>query len=107
MSHITGSNLVGKDDSGFNYPSAAGLKTNSDVQIVGLTPSTIDPVTLSSTSVTSAETVTLTPHIIDPNHGKLGSGEHGGAGTRADDRQGQNVKQTGDTLTPVASQAGL
>jgi hypothetical protein len=46
----------------------------------------------------------LNNHIgpsIDRHQGKL-EGEHGGAGTRADDRKGELVKNDGHTATPVA-----
>jgi hypothetical protein len=72
MSHNSNPNA---DTSGFNYPSAAGLPTNVDETRIG--PS------------------------VDLLHGKLG-GEHGGSGTRADDRKGENVPTTGETASPVA-----
>jgi len=93
------------DTSGFNYPSAAGIPTNTNQTHVGIVPTANSSTTESSSSVPITTThSTLNNHIgpsIDRHQGKL-EGEHGGAGTRADDRKGENVKNEGHTATPVA-----
>jgi len=90
MSHNPNSNA---DTSGFNYPSAAGIPTTTESS--------------SSSSVTMTTTHSTLNDPIGPasdrHQGKL-EGEHGGAGTRADDRKGLNVKNAGYTATPVAKE---
>ncbi len=102
MSHNPNPNA---DTSGFNYPSAAGKPTNFDQTNIGIAPTANSSITESSSSVpvtvthpTVNQPIGLT---IDPNHGKLG-GEHGGAGTRRDDRKGEIVPNEGDTTSPTA-----
>lgn len=93
------------DQSGFNYPSAAGKPTNLDQTHIGYIPPSDSSVPVSSSSVPSSFVHTTPTNIVGPaldkNHGKLG-GEHGGAGTRDDDRKGENVPNTGDTVSPTA-----
>ncbi|CAF0756327.1 unnamed protein product [Rotaria sordida] len=103
MSHNPNPNA---NTSGFNYPSAAGIPTNTDQTHVGILP-TINSSTIESPSMVPITTTTtqsnLTDHVgpsIDLHYGKLND-EHGGAGTRADDRKGENVKNDGYTATPV------
>jgi hypothetical protein len=99
MSHNPNPNA---DTSGFNYPSAAGKPTNLEQTHIGLVPTANSSTTESSSSVPI--TTTLNNHIgpsVDRNQGKLG-GEHGGAGTRADDRKGETVQNEGDTTSPTA-----
>jgi hypothetical protein len=98
MSHNSNPN---DDTSGFNYPSAAGVPTNLD-QTVGIAPTANSSSTESSSSVYTTQTTPLPNTQIDPNQGKLG-GEHGGAGTRNDDRKDEYVTDTGDTTSPVAT----
>jgi hypothetical protein len=91
------------DTSGFNYPSAAGKPTNMEQTHVGIVPTANSSTTESSSSVPITTTYP-TSHLgpsVDINHGKLGD-EHGGSGTRTDDRKGENVKNEGDTTTSVA-----
>jgi hypothetical protein len=102
MSHNPNSNA---DTSGFNYPSAAGIPTNIEQTYVDLLP-TVNSSTMDSSSSVPITTTysTLNNHIgpsVDRHQGKL-EGEHGGAGTRADDRKGELVKNDGHTATPVA-----
>jgi hypothetical protein len=103
MSHNPNPNA---DTSGFNYPSAAGIPTNFDQTYVGIVPTANSSTTESSSSVPITTTYSiLNDHIgsaVDQHAGKL-EGEHGGAGTRADDRKGENVKNDGYTATPVAT----
>ncbi|CAF0871126.1 unnamed protein product [Rotaria sordida] len=102
MSHNPNPNA---DTSGFNYPSAAGKPTNVDQTHFGYVPISSNSVVESSSSVPMTTThPTLHSHVgpsIDRNFGKLGS-EHGGAGTRADDRKGEIVKNEGDTTQSTA-----
>ena len=102
MSHNANPNA---DTSGFNYPSAAGVPTNVDQTHVGILPSGNPSIVESSSSVAMTNTFGKAPTQIGPaidrNHGKLGD-EHGGSGTRADDRKGETVKNEGDTTTSVA-----
>lgn len=87
----------------FNYPSAAGIPTNVDKIHIGIVPTGNSLITESSSSVPI--TTTLNNHLgpsIDLHQGKL-EGEHGGAGTRDDDRKGENVHNDGYTATPVAN----
>jgi len=93
------------DTSGLNYPSAAGVPTNLDQTYVGIVPTANSSTTESSSSVPTKTTYpTLNNRVgpsIDPNHGKLG-GEHGGSGTRTDDRKGDNVENEANTACPVS-----
>jgi hypothetical protein len=93
------------DTSGFNYPSAAGVPTNFDQTHVGIVPTANSSTVESSSSVPIKTThSTLNNPIgpsVDRHQGQLG-GEHGGAGTRTDDRKGETVKNEGDTTTSVA-----
>ena len=102
MSHNPNPNA---DTSGFNYPSAAGVSTNSLQTHVGIIPTSSSSATECSSSVPVHVThSTLETHIgpsIDRHQGQMG-GEHGGAGTRTDDRKGEHVRDQGDTTTPVA-----
>jgi len=102
MSHNPNSNA---DTSGFNYPTAAGIPTNIEQTYVDIVPTANSSTIESSSSVPITTTYsTLNNHIgpsIDRHQGKF-DGEHGGAGTRADDRQGVLVKNDGHTATPVA-----
>ena len=102
MSHNANPNA---DTSGFNYPSAAGVPTNFDQTHVGILPTGNSSTVESSSSVPMTNAYVKAPaHIgpaIDLHHGKLGD-EHGGSGTRADDRKGETVKNEGDTTTSVA-----
>ena len=86
MSHNLNSTT---NTSGFNYPSAAGIPTGDSSSV----PIATEHSTLNDSTGTT----------VDPHHGKL-EGEHGGAGTRADDRLGINVKNDGHTATPVAKE---
>lgn len=102
MSHNPNPNA---DTSGFNYPSAAGKPTNTVQNHIGYVALSDSSVTESSSSVPIRQTYT-TPNAplgpaLDRNHGKLGD-EHGGAGTRDDDRKGDTVKNEGDTTSPTA-----
>ncbi|CAF0788573.1 unnamed protein product [Rotaria sp. Silwood1] len=104
MSHNSYPNA---DNSGFNYSSAAGIPTNIDQTHVTILPTTSSS-TIESPSTISITTTTtqsnLNNHVRtsgDLHYGKLND-EHGGAGTRADDRKGENVKNDGYTATPVA-----
>ena len=105
MSHNPNPNA---DTSGFSYPSAAGVATNFDETHVGILPSTHSSRTECSSSVAHHAAYPKDTHHIGPSldrhHGQMGD-EHGGAGTRADDRKGENVRNEGDTATPVASKA--
>jgi hypothetical protein len=100
MSHNPNPNA---DTSGFNYPSAAGIPTNTFQTHVGVVPTANSSTTESSSSVPIKTThSTLNDPIgpsIDRHQGKL-EGEHGGAGTRTDDRKGENVHNDGYTATP-------
>ena len=101
MSHNPNPNA---DTSGFSYPSAAGIPTNTQQTHVGIVPTANSSTTESSSSVPITHS-TMINHIgpsIDRHQGKL-YGEHGGAGTRTDDRKGENVRNDGHTATPVAS----
>jgi hypothetical protein len=102
MSHNPNPNA---DTSGFNYPSAAGIPTNLDQTYVGIVPTPNSSTTESSSSVPITTTYpTLNQHIgpcVDRHQGQLG-GEHGGSGTRTDDRKGETVKNEGDTTSPTA-----
>lgn len=93
------------DTSGFNYPSAAGKATNYDQVHTGIIPTGNSSTTESSSSVPISQTQTISTNRVGPaldkDHGKLG-GEHGGAGTREDDRKGENVPNVGDTTSPTA-----
>ncbi|CAF0791529.1 unnamed protein product [Adineta steineri] len=103
MSHNPNPNA---DTSGFNYPSAAGVPTNTDQTHIGIVPTANSSTTESSSSVPITTThSTLNNRIgpaIDRHQGQLYD-EHGGAGTRADDRKGENVHNDGYTATPVAT----
>lgn len=92
------------DTSGFNYPSAAGKVTNTDQHHIGHVASG-DTATESSSSVPQSQTYTTgnvhSGPALDINHGKLGD-EHGGAGTRHNDRKGETVQNEGDTTSPTA-----
>jgi hypothetical protein len=101
MSHHANPNA---DTSGFNYPSAAGVPTNTDQTYVGIVPTANSSTTESSSSVPISQTYPASQvgPTIDKNQGKLG-GEHGGAGTREDDRKGEYVKDAGDTTSPSAT----
>ena len=79
------------DTSGFNYPSAAGIPT---------------PTATAQVNAVHPNTETDLGPAIDPNFGKLG-GEHGGAGTRADDRKGEVIFNEGHSATPVAKHIDL
>ncbi|CAF1020875.1 unnamed protein product [Adineta steineri] len=101
MSHNPNPNV---DNSGFNYPSAAGKATNTDQTHVGIMPTANSSTAESSSSVPMTTTYPTQTHIgpsIDIHHGQLG-GEHGGSGTRTDDRKGETVKNEGDTTTSTA-----
>ena len=98
MSHDLSSNT---DTSGFNYPSAAGVPTNVDQTHVGVIP-TGDSLSVPIATAHSISNAPIEPSL-DRHQGKL-EGEHGGAGTRADDRQGINVTNDGHTATPVAKE---
>ena len=102
MSHNPNPNA---DTSGFNYPSAAGKPTNYDQTHVGIVPTSNNSATESSSTVpmTTTHSTSATPlgPSVSVNHGKLG-GEHGGAGTRTDDRKGEIVKGEGDKVSPTA-----
>ena len=104
MSHNPNPNA---DTSGFNYPSAAGKPTNIEQTHIGIVPTANSSTTESSSSVPITTTYsTLNDRIgpaVDRHQGKL-EGEHGGAGTRANDRQGVHVKNDGYTATPVAQE---
>ena len=54
---------------------------------------------------TTQQTQPIGP-ALDRNHGKLGD-EHGGAGTRSDDRKGETIKNEGDTTTPTVNSGNL
>ncbi len=101
MSHNPDPNA---NTSGFNYPSAAGKPTNLDQTHVGIVPTANSSTTESSSSVPITTTYpTLNNPIgpsVDRNQGKLG-GEHGGAGTRTDDRKGETVVHEPDETTPT------
>lgn len=103
MSHNPNPNA---DTSGFSYPSAAGVPTNVERTHVGIIPTSSSSVVESSSSVPVTMThATLNERVgpaVDRHQGQL-YGEHGGAGTRADDRKGELVKNDGHTATPVAS----
>jgi len=103
MSHNSNPNA---DTSGFSYPSAAGIPTNLDQTYVDIVPTSNSSITESSSSVPMTTTYSTLNHHIEPSvdryQGKLGD-EHGGAGTRADDRKGENVINDGYTATPVAT----
>ncbi|UJR16147.1 hypothetical protein I4U23_003058 [Adineta vaga] len=102
MSHNPNPNA---DTSGFSYPSAAGIPTNIDRIPVDIIPTSTSSITESSSSVPVTSTNSTSNSRIGPaidlHHGKLYD-EHGGAGTRADDRKGEIVKNDGHTATPVA-----
>jgi len=102
MSHNPNPNA---DTSGFNYPSAAGIATNYEQTNVGIVPTANSSATESSSSVPLTRTHPASvSHIgpsIDIHQGQLG-GEHGGSGTRTDDRKGETVKNEGDTTTSTA-----
>ncbi|UJR30537.1 hypothetical protein I4U23_018067 [Adineta vaga] len=102
MSHNPNPNA---DTSGFNYPSAAGKPTNFDQTHVGIVPTANNSATESSSSVSITTTQPISQTHIGPSisihHGQLG-GEHGGSGTRADDRKGETVQNEGDTVSPTA-----
>ena len=102
MSHNPNPNA---DTSGFSYPSAAGVPTNITQTHVGLMPTSTSSIPESSSSVSTTITHSTSDNRIGPavdrHHGKL-YGEHGGAGTRANDRKGEIVKNDGHTPTPVA-----
>jgi hypothetical protein len=93
------------DTSGFNYSGAAGVRTNLDQTYVGIVPTSNSSNTETSSSVPIVtNNPTLNNHIvpsIDPNYGKLG-GEHGGSGTRTDDRKGDNVENEANTACPTS-----
>lgn len=93
------------DTSGFNYPSAAGKATNLEQINTGIIPTGSSSTNESSSSVPSSQTQTIQTNRVGPaldkDHGKLGA-EHGGSGTRTDDRKGENVPNTGDTVSPTA-----
>ncbi|CAF0849551.1 unnamed protein product [Didymodactylos carnosus] len=91
--------IVEGDSSGFNYSSAAGVPSGG-VHDRSALPTTHDTTTVAISSPTSPTVLMGT--TLSPDHGKLGS-EHGGAGTRNNDRLGQNVPQTGDTTSPVSN----
>jgi len=95
MSHNPNPNA---DTSGFSYPSAAGKPTNTDQNYVANVAPSDSSVTESSSTVPMGQTYTMPTNRLGPavdlHHGKLGD-EHGGAGTRADDRKG-------DTISPTA-----
>lgn len=96
------------DSSGFNYPSAAGIPTNINQTHIGIIPTGNSSIPESSSSVPMTTTInpTLDNRLeadISLHQGKF-DGEHGGAGTRSDDRKGMNVKNDGYTATPVAKQ---
>jgi hypothetical protein len=102
MSHNPNPNA---DTSGFNYSSAAGVPTNLDQNFVGIAPTGNSSTTESSSSVPLSQ-MQSTPnnHVgpaLDRNFGKLG-GEHGGSGTRTDDRKGETVPNDGYTVSPTA-----
>lgn len=102
MSHLPNPNV---DNSGFHYPSAAGVRTNIDQTHFGVSPTSSSSAVQSSSSIPMKTTHPglHTPYggAFDPNHGKLG-GEHGGAGTRTDDRKDEIVRDEGNTTSPVA-----
>jgi hypothetical protein len=102
MSHNPNSNA---DTSGFNYPSAAGVPTNLDQNNVGIVPTANSSTTESSSSVRTTTTYPTSNNragpTSDPNYGKLG-GEHGGSGTRTDDRKGDNVENEANTASPIS-----
>ena len=102
MSHLPNPNV---DNSGFNYPSAAGVRTNIDQTHFGQSPVSSSSAVESSSSVPMKTTVAglHSPYggALDPNHGQLG-GEHGGAGTRNDDRKGEVVLDEANSASPVA-----
>ncbi|CAF1343603.1 unnamed protein product [Didymodactylos carnosus] len=94
--------LVEGDSSGFNYNSAAGVPSRGVREQPAL-PTTHDTtVVVTSSATASTNPTVLIGTTLSPDYGKLG-GEHGGAGTRSDDRLGQNVPQTGDTTSPVSN----
>ncbi|CAF3726006.1 unnamed protein product [Rotaria sp. Silwood1] len=102
MSHNPNPNA---DTPGFNYSTAAGVPTNTNQTHIGYVPPSDSSVTESSSSVPMTFTdptlhSPLGPYV-DRNFGKLG-GEHGGAGTRTNDRKGETVKNEGDTTTSTA-----
>ncbi|CAF2369672.1 unnamed protein product [Rotaria sp. Silwood2] len=91
--------------SDFQYPNAAGILTNINQTNVGILPttnsSTIESSSMVSITTTQSNLNNHTRLSINHLYGKLND-EHGGAGTRADDRKGANVKSDGYTATPVA-----
>jgi len=103
MSHNPNPNA---DTSGFSYPTAAGIPTNMAETYVDILPTANSSTTESSSSVPMTIThSTLNNRIgpsVDRHQGKF-YGEHGGAGTRADYRKGENVHNDGYTATPVAT----
>jgi hypothetical protein len=102
MSHNPNPNA---DTSGFSYPSAAGVPTNLDQTNAGIVPTANSSTTESSSSVPISQIHSTPNNIIGPaldrNHGKLG-GEHGGSGTRTDDRKSETVPNDGYTASPTA-----
>ncbi|CAF2733077.1 unnamed protein product [Rotaria sp. Silwood2] len=93
------------DPSGFYYSTAAGKPTNIGQTHVGYVPPGDSSIVESSSSVPMTTTNSMLHSyqgpMVDRNLGKLGD-EHGGAGTRTDDRKGEIVKNEGDTPSPTA-----
>ena len=93
------------DRSGLNFSTAAGVKTNLFQTHDGIVPTANSSTTESSSSVPKSQIHSMANNIVGPaldrNHGKLG-GEHGGAGTRTDDRKGEIVPHEGDNVSPTA-----
>jgi hypothetical protein len=91
--------------SGFSCSTAAGVPTNLIQTNDGIFPTANSSTTESSSSVPQSHIQSAPNNIVGPaldrNHGKLG-GEHGGAGTRTDDRKGETVPHEGDNASPTA-----
>lgn len=93
------------DSSGFNYSAAAGIPTNTfQTHFSNIhAGDKLIPESIKSVPVTPLTQPVLEVHtqpIISENFGKLG-GEHGGAGTRENDRKGEIVNHEVDDASPV------